>query len=52
MYPMFRYLPHPEGNLWEDDQLEAYGQSVIQAVLKAWCDLAPLVNEAVSQSSQ
>ena len=40
-YPMFRYLPLLEGNLSEDDRLEAYGQSVIQAVLQAWDDLGP-----------
>ena len=51
-YPMFIYLPHPDGNLWENDQLEAYGQSVITALLKAWDDLAPLVDEAISHSSQ
>lgn len=47
MYPMFRYLPHPEGNLWEDDQLENYGDSVMQAVLKAWSDLSSLVGQAL-----
>lgn len=51
-YPMFRYLPLPEGNFWKDAQLEKYGQSVIQAVLKAWSDLAPLVDEAVASHNQ
>lgn len=50
-YPMFRYLPLLDGNLWEDDQLAEYGNSVIQAVLKAWNDLARLVGEAVSPCS-
>ena len=49
-YPMFMYLPQPDGNLWENDQLEAHGQSVITTVLKAWDDLAPLVDEAISHS--
>ena len=51
-YPMYRYLDPPSGNFWESDNLGEHGKSVIQAVLKAWCDLAPLVDEAVSQSSQ
>ena len=49
-YLMFRYLRHPDGNLWENEQLEAYGQSVITTVLEAWDDLAPLVDEAISHS--
>ena len=44
---MYRYLPRPEGNFWEDERLQAYGRSVIQALLQAWQDLAPLVDEAV-----
>ena len=43
-YPMYRYLPHPEGNIWEDNQLQSHGQSVIEAVLQAWADLAPIVD--------
>ena len=50
-HPMYRYLDPPSGNFWEDDKLKEYGDSVIQGVLKAWEDLARLIDEAVSQSS-
>ena len=46
-YPMFRYVEPPSGNFWEDDNLEAYGRSLIQTLLQAWQDLTPLVDEAV-----
>ena len=49
-YPMYRHLPCPEGKFWEDHRLEAYGKSVVQAVLQGWDDLAPLVDEALSNS--
>ena len=42
-YVMYRFLPDPQGDLWEDDHLKSYGELVIQAVLDAWDDLAPLV---------
>ena len=50
-HPMYRYLDPPSGNFWEDDKLKEYGDSVVQAVLKAWDDLARLIDETVSQSS-
>ena len=46
-YPMFRYVEPPSGNFWEDDNLEAYGRSLIQTLLKAWQDLTSLVDKAV-----
>ena len=51
-YPMYRYLDPPSGNFWEGDNLEKYGNSVIEALLQAWSDLAPLVDEAVRQHNQ
>ena len=46
-YPMYRYLDPPDGNLWEDNGLEKHGSAVIEAVVRAWCDLGPLVDGAI-----
>ena len=45
--PMYKIIDPPSGNFWEGNNLEEYGHDVIKTVLKAWCDLAPLVDEAV-----
>ena len=47
-YPMYRYIDPPGKDFWEDSKLEEYGNSVIKTVLKAWCDLALLVDKAVA----
>ena len=46
-YPMYKYLPPPQGNLGEGNNLEKHGHEVIETVIKAWCDLAPIVDETV-----
>ena len=44
-HPMYKVIDPPPDNFWEGDNLEKYGNFVIQEVLKAWRDLAPLVDE-------
>ena len=51
-YPMYEYLNGPNPNFWEGNNLEEYGNVLIEALLQAWRDLALLVDESVSQSSQ
>ena len=51
-WPKFRRVDPPVGNFWEGNNLEEYGHCVIKTVLKAWCDLAPLVDEAVKSHNQ
>lgn len=46
-YPAYKGIGPPSGNSWEGDNLEKYGNSVIEALLQAWSNLAPLVDEAV-----
>ena len=42
----------PPHEFWKGNNLEEYGNFVIKTLLQAWSDLAPLVDEAVSQSNQ
>lgn len=54
--PMWRYRDidvrdgRPE-RYWEADSLSEYGQFLIDELLKAWHDLAPLIDEAVGTGS-
>ena len=50
--PMYKIIDPPSGNFWEGNNLDEYGHDVIKTVLKAWCDLAPLVDEAVRSHNQ
>ena len=51
-WPKSRRVDPPVGNFWEGNNLEEYGHYVIKTVLKAWSDLAPLVDEAVKSHNQ
>jgi hypothetical protein len=46
-WPAYRKLDPPEGRFWEDDNLKEYRDYILEAILTAWKDLAPLVDEAV-----
>lgn len=49
-WPMRRKVDPPVGNFWEGNGLEEYGNYVVQTVLNAWRDLAPLVDESYAQT--
>lgn len=51
-WPKYRRVNPPGGKFWEGNNLKEHGHDVIKTVLKAWCDLAPLVNEAVKSHNQ
>ena len=51
-YLAYKNVEPPHGNFWEGNALEEYSDFVIKTLLQAWCDLAPLMDEAVSQSNQ
>ena len=51
-YPMYEYLRNPEPDVWKGNNLERYGNFLLEALLQAWQDLTPLVDESLSQSCQ
>lgn len=51
-YLAYKEVEPPHGEFWKGNNLEEYGNFVIKTLLQAWSDLAPLVDEAVSQSNQ
>ena len=46
-WPAYRELDPPKDRFWEGDNLKAYRDHLVETVLTAWRDLAPLVDEAV-----
>ena len=46
-WPAYRYLDPPKGRFWEGDNLQEYRNYIVDSILTAWKDLAPLVDEAV-----
>ncbi len=46
-WPAYRYLDPPKGRFWEEDNLKEYRNYIVETILTAWKDLAPLVDEAV-----
>lgn len=46
-WPAHRNVDPPIGRFWEGDNLKEYRETLVQTVLTAWKDLAPLVDEAV-----
>ena len=46
-WPAFANVDPPTGRFWEDDNLQEYRDRLIEIVVEAWKDLAPLVDEAV-----
>ncbi|MXX00115.1 MAG: hypothetical protein F4Z79_00615 [Acidimicrobiia bacterium] len=45
-WPAYRDLDPPKGRFWEDDNLREYGNYIVDTILTAWKDLAPLVDKA------
>ena len=43
----FTNVNPPRGKFWEGDNLKEYRNCLVQTILKAWEDLAPLVDKAV-----
>ena len=46
-WPAFRDVDPPVGRFWEGDNLGEYRDRLVETILTAWKDLAPLVDEAV-----
>ena len=46
-YPAYRQVDPPSGRFWEGDNLKQYRDYLVETILTAWKDLAPLVDEAV-----
>lgn len=46
-WPVWLTIEGPSGRFWEGDGLKEYRHRVVDTVLSAWDDLAPLVDEAV-----
>jgi len=46
-WPAYRNLEPPKGRYWEGDNLKEYRNYIVETILTAWKDLAPLVDEAV-----
>ncbi len=45
--PAYKAVEPPAGKFWEGDNLEEYRDHLVATIIKAWKDLAPLVDEAV-----
>ena len=46
-WPAYKNVDPPRGKFWEDDNLKEYVDYLVETILKAWQDLAPLVDKAV-----
>ena len=46
-WPAYRSLDPPEDRFWEGDNLQEYRDYIVETILTAWKDLAPLVDKAV-----
>ena len=51
LYPAFKNVEPPDDRFWEDDNLQKYRDFLVETILKAWKELAPLIDEAVSHHS-
>ncbi|MYB06592.1 MAG: hypothetical protein F4Y24_09595 [Gemmatimonadetes bacterium] len=50
-WPAWRHLDPPADGFWEGDNLKEYRNYLVETILKAWRDLAPLVDKAVGHRS-
>ena len=50
-YPAYKKVAPPVGKFWEGDNLKKYREHLVETILTAWKDLAPLVDEAVGHQS-
>ena len=46
-WPAYANVDPPVGKFWEGDNLKKYRKYLVDTILKAWQDLAPLVDKAV-----
>ena len=46
-WPAYANVDPPVSRVWEGDNLKEYRDRLVETILKAWKDLAPLVDEAV-----
>ena len=46
-WPAYANVGPPVGKFWEGDNLKEYRDRLVETILKAWKDLAPLVDKAV-----
>ena len=50
-WPAFKDVDAPSDRFWEGDNLKVYRNHLVETILEAWRDLAPLVDEAVGHQS-
>ena len=48
-WPAFADVGPPVGRFWEGDNLGEYRDGLVETIVQAWKDLAPLVDEAVAR---
>ena len=48
-WPAFAKVGPPAGRFWEGDNLQEYRDCLVETIVTAWKDLAPLVDEAVGR---
>lgn len=46
-WPAYAYVDPPVGRFWEGDNLKRYRERLVETLLDAWRNLAPLVDKAV-----
>ena len=46
-WPAFTNVDPPVGRFWEGEKLQEYRDHLVETIIRAWKDLAPLVDEAV-----
>ena len=51
MWPAYKDVEPPDGRFWDGDNLKEYRVDLVETILKARRDLAPLVDEAVGHRS-
>ena len=47
----YKNVEPPVGKFWEDDNLKEYRNQLVETILQAWKDLAPLLDKAVGYRS-
>ena len=50
-WPACKNVEPPAGKFWEGDNLKKYRNHLVATIVKAWRDLAPLVDQAVGHQS-
>ena len=50
-WPAYKGVEPPGDRFWEGDNLQEYRNHLVETILEAWKELAPLVDEAVGHRS-